>query len=225
VTSYHLYNPHGDTSALTDQNGAIAGSYRSDSFGNPISGNPPANGYTGKWQREKDSSTGTIRMGVREYDPALGRFISADPLKGAAMNPQQRNRYPYAINDPMTVYDLSGKSPDVQTYYDLDSPPRELGSNEKPEARRKAAYDLWNPWNYWNSNSEDNHYTNWFLDQYYPVEGPCAWWDFHAEGDRQWHCHQVRNEDGTTSIDWGNWLLQQNGVDEVPGHPESRHIN
>ncbi|MEK6537280.1 MAG: hypothetical protein AABZ63_07325, partial [Actinomycetota bacterium] len=83
VTSYDLYNPHGDTSALTNASGAVTGTYRYDSFGNPIGANNLVDGYTGKWQREKDSSTGTIRMGVREYDPVLGRFVSADPLKGS----------------------------------------------------------------------------------------------------------------------------------------------
>ncbi|MHB9054463.1 MAG: RHS repeat-associated core domain-containing protein [Thermoleophilia bacterium] len=62
----------------------------------------------GKWQREKDNSTGTIRMGVREYDPELGRFASADPLQGTPTDPQQRNRYSYVGNDPLTRYDLSG---------------------------------------------------------------------------------------------------------------------
>jgi hypothetical protein len=47
-------------------------------------------------------------MGVREYDPALGRFTSADPLMGEPTDPQTRNRYPYAGNNPMTHYDLNG---------------------------------------------------------------------------------------------------------------------
>jgi RHS repeat-associated protein len=47
-------------------------------------------------------------MGVREYDPALGRFISLDPLKGEPTEPQQRNRYPYVGNNPMMRYDLNG---------------------------------------------------------------------------------------------------------------------
>ncbi|MBI5871327.1 MAG: RHS repeat-associated core domain-containing protein [Actinobacteria bacterium] len=110
ATSYHLYNPHGDTSALTDENGAVTASYRYDAFGNAINSASLTNGYTGKWQRDKDSVTGTIRMGAREYDPALGRFTSMDPLKGAPTDPQQRNRYAYATNNPLTRYDLNGLS-------------------------------------------------------------------------------------------------------------------
>ena len=47
-------------------------------------------------------------MGAREYDPALGRFTSADLLKGSPPDPQQRNRYAYTGNDPLTRYDLNG---------------------------------------------------------------------------------------------------------------------
>ena len=102
------YNPHGGTAALTDQSGNITASYRYDAFGNATAGDSPRNGYTGKWQRDSDSATGTIRMGVREYDPALGRFTSADPLKGRKTNPQTRNRYEYALNNPSKYYDLTG---------------------------------------------------------------------------------------------------------------------
>ena len=49
-------------------------------------------------------------MGVREYDPALGRFVSADPLKGNYTEPQTRNRYQYAANNPHVKFDLSGLS-------------------------------------------------------------------------------------------------------------------
>ena len=110
VTSGYLYNPHGDTSATTDQNGNVTGTYRYDSFGNPISANNLADAYTGKWQRTTDDATGLIKMGAREYDPALGRFVSADPLKGNYTEPQTRNRYQYASNDPFIKYDLSGLS-------------------------------------------------------------------------------------------------------------------
>ena len=108
ITTYNLYNPHGDTAALTDTNGTVTGSYRYDSFGNAVGGTPPRYGYTGKWQRDSDSATSTIRMGVREYDPSLGRFTSADPLKGSITDPQQRNRYTYTSNNPLVRYDLNG---------------------------------------------------------------------------------------------------------------------
>lgn len=50
-------------------------------------------------------------MGAREYDPALGRFTSADPLKGNPADPQMRNRYEYVANNPLVKYDLAGLYP------------------------------------------------------------------------------------------------------------------
>ncbi len=89
---------------------AVTSTYRYDAFGNELNGNSPAYGYTGKWQRDLDSTTGTIHMGARGYDPALGRFTSADPLKGIPADPPQRNRYTYTSNNPLTRYDLAGLS-------------------------------------------------------------------------------------------------------------------
>ena len=109
VTSWDLYNPHGDTSALADQNGTVTDTYRYDAFGNAITTNSLTDGYTGKWQRDKDNSTGTIRMGVREYDPALGRFNSEDAQNGGITDPQKRNRYIYVGNDPLRRLDLNGR--------------------------------------------------------------------------------------------------------------------
>ncbi|MHB8859932.1 MAG: DUF6531 domain-containing protein [Thermoleophilia bacterium] len=106
--SYQLFSPHGDTTMIMDTAGNPFFTARYDAFGDAISGSGLWYGYTGKYQRYSDSSTGTIEMGVREYDPSLGRFIAADPLKGTPTDPQQRNRYPYVGNDPLTKYDLSG---------------------------------------------------------------------------------------------------------------------
>lgn len=54
-----------------------------------------------------DESTGLTHLGAREYDPALGRFISVDPLMdtadSAALHP-----YVYAGNSPVTFSDPSG---------------------------------------------------------------------------------------------------------------------
>ncbi|MFA5801894.1 MAG: RHS repeat-associated core domain-containing protein, partial [Thermoleophilia bacterium] len=106
---YQLPNPHGDNTLITDETGAQVYSEHYDSFGNSLTGGGLGYGYTGKWQRDTDSSTGTVRMGVREHDPVVGRLTSADPLKGDAMNPQSLNRYGYALNNPMTTYDLDGR--------------------------------------------------------------------------------------------------------------------
>jgi len=43
-------------------------------------------------------------MGVRPYDPDLGRFMSVDPVEGGSAND-----YDYAVQDPVNAYDLNGK--------------------------------------------------------------------------------------------------------------------
>lgn len=42
-------------------------------------------------------------MGVRSYVPALGRFLSPDPIKGGSAN-----AYDYANQDPVNNFDLTG---------------------------------------------------------------------------------------------------------------------
>jgi len=121
ATSYELYSPHGDLTAATDETGTVNYGARLDAFGNTISGGGSDLGHTGKWQRDGDPATGTIRMGVREYDPELGRFVSQDPLKGSVTDPQQRNRYPYVGNSPLNRYDLKGLSYQQDVSYGDDS--------------------------------------------------------------------------------------------------------
>ena len=54
-----------------------------------------------------DSSTGLVHLGAREYDPAIGRFISVDPVVDHT-DPQQMQGYGYANNSPVTFSDPSG---------------------------------------------------------------------------------------------------------------------
>ncbi|WP_411074167.1 polymorphic toxin-type HINT domain-containing protein [Streptomyces sp. cmx-4-7] len=64
---------------------------------------PDDKGYLGG---TKDA-TGLTHLNAREYDPALGRFISVDPLMDIAES-QTMNPYAYANNSPITFSDPSG---------------------------------------------------------------------------------------------------------------------
>ncbi len=49
-----------------------------------------------------NEATGLTRLGARDYDPATGRFISADPLLVSG-DPQSLNGYSYSNNNPVTL--------------------------------------------------------------------------------------------------------------------------
>jgi RHS repeat-associated protein len=67
----------------------------------------------GTWSGDKGfvggtrDNTGLTHLGAREYDPALGRFISVDPIMDLT-DPQQWNPYSYANNTPISFTDPSG---------------------------------------------------------------------------------------------------------------------
>ncbi|MFR0359252.1 RHS repeat-associated core domain-containing protein [Streptomyces sediminimaris] len=65
---------------------------------------PGDRGYVGG---TSDAATGLENLGAREYDPATGRFLSADHVL-ALDNPESLNGYDYADNSPVTHADPSG---------------------------------------------------------------------------------------------------------------------
>ncbi|WP_440351713.1 polymorphic toxin-type HINT domain-containing protein [Melissospora conviva] len=104
---------HGTGQAAVD---AVTGqlSYRRTTpFGSPRGAQPA----DGDWYGEKgfvggtvDKSTGLTHLGAREYDPAIGRFISVDPLIDYA-DPQQMHGFAYANNSPVSFTDPDGLKP------------------------------------------------------------------------------------------------------------------
>jgi RHS repeat-associated protein len=61
--------------------------------------------FNGKEQDKETSGTSTYDYGFRIYNPALGRFLSVDPLasKYPSFSP-----YPFAMNNPIAGIDLDG---------------------------------------------------------------------------------------------------------------------
>ncbi|NUT23898.1 MAG: RHS repeat-associated core domain-containing protein [Hamadaea sp.] len=70
-------------------------------------------GTNAAWANDKgfvggtNDNTGLTHLGAREYDPAIGRFISDDPISDPN-DPQQINGYAYSHNTPVTASDPSG---------------------------------------------------------------------------------------------------------------------
>jgi RHS repeat-associated protein len=53
---------------------------------------------------------GLINMNARLYDPALGRFLSPDPVIQDPEDSQNYNRYTYCLNNPLAFVDLTGET-------------------------------------------------------------------------------------------------------------------
>ena len=124
----YLHGDHlGSVSVTTDGAGNVASRTTYHPWGTTLNGGATSRNYTGQYR----DGTGLLYYNARYYDPALGRFISADTLVPGAngltvngfsttslgrftpggsgpVNPQELNRYAYALNNPLKYTDPSG---------------------------------------------------------------------------------------------------------------------
>jgi RHS repeat-associated protein len=102
-------DPHGTSiAAITAAAPQTAALRRQTPYGAPrgSSGTWPASMVRGFVGGAMDG-TGLTHLGAREYDPMLGRFISADPVFDSS-DPASMNGYAYAANDPISSSDPTG---------------------------------------------------------------------------------------------------------------------
>jgi RHS repeat-associated protein len=105
-TTLKLTNLHGDavaTASVSPLETKLLATSRFDEFGNPVAGTAGRYGWLGGKQRPAELSSGVIQMGARSYVPALGRFLTPDPISGGSAN-----AYDYANQDPVNNFDLAG---------------------------------------------------------------------------------------------------------------------
>jgi len=105
---------------LTSSAGGIIVNLSYDAFGkrrgsnwtgSPSSGDWTAinaNTHRGYTDHEQLDNLSLIHLNGRVYDPAIGRFLSADPVVQAPFNAQSLNRYSYVFNNPLRFTDPSG---------------------------------------------------------------------------------------------------------------------
>jgi RHS repeat-associated protein len=106
MTYFHV-DHQGTPLARSDAWGMVFERTRRQSFGQPLAG-PLRNGpgYTGHME---DPGTGLVYMQQRYYDPAIGRFLSVDPVGPLEDARNHFGRYHYALNNPYRFTDPDGR--------------------------------------------------------------------------------------------------------------------
>jgi RHS repeat-associated protein len=91
---------------IVDTSGAVMMSAEYDAWGRLLTGNPSAFdiaiGFAGGL---RDSITGLVRFGYRDYEPESGRWTARDPI---GFDGGQSNLYAYAGSDPIAFIDRDG---------------------------------------------------------------------------------------------------------------------
>jgi RHS repeat-associated protein len=112
--SYVVSDPLGSTLVMLNNVGTVTDRFYFQPFGKRINADgtafsgalgPMKNGFTGQ---ESDEAFGLVNFRGRMYDPALKRFISADPHVTFPGFGQSWNPYSYVLNSPISFTDPSG---------------------------------------------------------------------------------------------------------------------
>jgi RHS repeat-associated protein len=108
---YLSYDSHGSTRRITDATGTPLTNqiYSYDAFGQAIGFDPASAGTNLLYAGEQfDSISGQYYLRARFYNPASGRFTSADAYEGSLNNPLSMNDYLYGDGDPVDNADPTG---------------------------------------------------------------------------------------------------------------------
>ncbi len=87
--------------------GAVAQRMDYDAWGNVTNDTNPGFQPFGFAGGLYDRDTGFVRFGARDYDPSIGRWLRKEPLRFRA----GKNFYIYAFNDPVNLFDPTGRQP------------------------------------------------------------------------------------------------------------------
>ncbi|MGH3849560.1 MAG: RHS repeat-associated core domain-containing protein, partial [Pseudonocardiaceae bacterium] len=135
TATWEIRDGHGDIVGAIDTNATYTASPPVDEFG---VGAPPARrlGYLGGAERfTTDTTLGIIRMGVRLYDPTLGRFLQTDPNRGGSAN-----NYDYANQNPINDLDLGGNRSFFcsEDFCDAEHARMQIGNPDSPLNRSET---------------------------------------------------------------------------------------
>ena len=95
----------GSVRTVVDNTGATTGTQSFTAFGEQLTGSGTF-GFAG----EQQDPTGLQHLRARQYNPALGRFTTVDPIQPGAPGTTGYNLYAYSGNNPTTWTDPSGQA-------------------------------------------------------------------------------------------------------------------
>ncbi|MGC8863681.1 MAG: RHS repeat-associated core domain-containing protein, partial [Armatimonadota bacterium] len=114
-TRYYHFDELGSTRLLTDANGAVTDRYTYDAYGSLLSHDRYSGsvsqpyqyvGQLGYYTQYQEPEFGLLQLGVRFYDPKVGRFTSRD-----AFPADRETSYAYVRNQPTVLTDPKGLLP------------------------------------------------------------------------------------------------------------------
>src|SRR3954452_7238264 len=94
----------GSATQITDQDGNVVKAVSYDSFGRTLSDSDPSSAYPFGFAGGL-ADAGLVRFGMRDYDPATGRWTARDPSLDSSNG---GNLYAYVGNDPVNHTDPAG---------------------------------------------------------------------------------------------------------------------
>lgn len=97
----------GSPVATTDAAGNVIERTAYEPYGRVV--NQPVKDGPGYAGHVMDASTELTYMQQRYYDPAVGRFLSNDPMEAVGNGTELFNRYRYAVNNPYRYMDPDGR--------------------------------------------------------------------------------------------------------------------
>ena len=106
---FYMYDALGSTRQIVNGLSEAYSNFLYDSFGNNLLFSGTSGyAYVGRLGYYADPDSGSYHVRARDYDPAVGRFLSRDPIRPK----DGLNKYAYVNNNPFLLVDPSGMQAD-----------------------------------------------------------------------------------------------------------------
>ncbi|MFN0250078.1 MAG: RHS repeat domain-containing protein [Kofleriaceae bacterium] len=104
--------------ATTDSSGRVTSDVQFGVWGERVAAVGAHRAPFGFVGARTDDNTGLVLLGARYYDPVLAQMASPDSILPDVYAPQLLNPFAYAMNDPASLADPSGHSPEGESQLD-----------------------------------------------------------------------------------------------------------